>query len=157
MHERAFGLNLSLAEKPVLTENDVMLIECPNCAAAFQVPARVLTDRTRPLRCGQCRTVFPIPDPPAPEPMTWRDPEPPPVAEAPLVPLGAAEVSPEPTQTQEPLTEPANDASRHLLRAAWAASIVLLVGGGLAAIIKRDALMEAWPPVARLFAALGLA
>jgi hypothetical protein len=39
---------------------------------------------------------------------------------------------------------------------AWAASIALLIGGGLAAIIKRDALMEAWPPLARLFGALGL-
>jgi hypothetical protein len=42
------------------------------------------------------------------------------------------------------------------LRAAWAASIALLIGGGLAAIIKRDVVMGAWPPAARLFAALGL-
>jgi hypothetical protein len=28
--------------------------------------------------------------------------------------------------------------------------------GGLAAIIKREALVEAWPPATRLFSALGL-
>jgi hypothetical protein len=39
---------------------------------------------------------------------------------------------------------------------AWAASIALLIGGGLVAIIKRDVVMEAWPPAARLFGALGL-
>ncbi|MFM8615755.1 MAG: zinc-ribbon domain-containing protein, partial [Alphaproteobacteria bacterium] len=37
-----------------------MLIECPKCGAGFQVPERLLRDRTRPLRCGQCGTVFPM-------------------------------------------------------------------------------------------------
>ncbi|MCA3360871.1 MAG: zinc-ribbon domain-containing protein [Roseomonas sp.] len=130
-----------------------MLIECPNCAAAFQVPERLLIDRARPLRCGQCRAVFPMPDPRAPEPMTRQERDPPPAAEPPVAPAPL----PAAAGPEAPLAEPANDASTRLLRAAWAASIALLVGGGLAAIIKRDALMEAWPPAARLFAALGLA
>ena len=50
----------------------------------------------------------------------------------------------------------ANGASSRGLRAAWAASILLLIGGGLAAIVQRDAVMAAWPPAARLFGALGL-
>jgi hypothetical protein len=66
------------------------------------------------------------------------------------------ELRPEPEPAEETLAEAANEASARRLRAAWAASIALLIGGGLAAIIKRDALMEAWPPAARLFGALGL-
>jgi predicted Zn finger-like uncharacterized protein len=138
-----------------------MLIECPNCNAGFQVQERLLVDRTRPLRCGQCRTVFPMPDPPAPEPFAFRAPEPPPpspVAEEPRpAPRPVLEETlPEPVAALETPAEVAQGASSRRLRAAWAASIALLLGGGLAAIIKRDALVEAWPPAARLFSALGL-
>ena len=139
-----------------------MQIECPSCGAGFQVPERMLRDRTRPLRCSQCRTVFPMPALPAPapepEPMAWRAPEPPPlrvVEEPPPAPV-IEELLPEPEPEEETLAEAANEASARKLRAAWAASIALLIGGGLTAIIKRDVVMEAWPPAARLFAALGL-
>ena len=137
-----------------------MQIECPSCGAGFQVPERMLRDRTRPLRCSQCRTVFPMPALPAPEPepMAWRAPEPPPlrvVEEPPPAPV-IEELLPEPEPSAETLAEAANEASARKLRAAWAASIALLIGGGLTAIIKRDVVMEAWPPAARLFAALGL-
>lgn len=137
-----------------------MLIECPKCEAGFQVPERLLVDRARPLRCGQCGTIFPMPDPPEPEPMAWREPEPPPppAADPPRPAPVAEERHPEPLlaeQTSE-TAEAANEAPSRGLRAAWAASIALLIGGGLAAIIQREALADAWPPAARLFAALGL-
>ena len=140
-----------------------MLIECPKCEAGFQVPERLLRDRTRPLRCGQCGTVFPMPEPPAPEPepVAFRAPEPPrpaPVVAEPRpepVPL-AEEPRPEPRGAGDTPPEAATGAASRGLRVAWAASIALLLGGGLAAIIKRDAVMEAWPPAARLFAVLGL-
>jgi predicted Zn finger-like uncharacterized protein len=134
-----------------------MLIECPNCNAGFQVQERLLVDRTRPLRCGQCQTVFPVPEPPAPEPMTWQEPEPPPPPPAAPPPpaLAVEEPGPEALVAEE-ASEAANDAPSRGLRAAWAASIVLLIVGGLAAIIKREALVEAWPPATRLFSALGL-
>ena len=139
-----------------------MQIDCPSCGAGFEVPERLLRDRTRPLRCSQCRTVFPMPHLPAPEPepepMAWRAPEPPPlrvVEEPPPAPV-IEELLPEPEPAEETLAEAANEASARRLRAAWAASIALLIGGGLTAIIKRDVVMEAWPPAARLFAALGL-
>lgn len=140
-----------------------MLIECPKCAAGFQVPERLLRDRSRPLRCGQCGTVFPAPEPPAPEPepFAFRAPEPP--APAPMVEeprqaptLVAEEPRPEPLAAGDATLEATPGPASRGLRAAWAASIALLLGGGLAAIIKRDAVMEAWPPAARLFAALGL-
>ena len=137
-----------------------MQIECPSCSAGFEVPERLLRDRTRPLRCSQCRTVFPMPAPPMPEPepAARRAPEPPPpraVEEPPPAPV-IKELRPEPEPAAETPPEAANEASSRGLRAAWAASIALLIGGGLAAIIKRDVVMEAWPPAARLFAALGL-
>jgi predicted Zn finger-like uncharacterized protein len=162
-HGRGGWLNLSLAEKPLVTENRRMLIECPKCAAGFQVPERLLRDRNRPLRCGQCGTVFATPEPPAPEPepFAFRAPEPP--APAPMVEeprpaptLVAEELSPKSEVAHDTQPEAAQGASSRGLRAAWAASIVLLIGGGLAAIIKRDVVMEAWPPAARLFGALGL-
>ena len=140
-----------------------MLIECPKCEAGFDVPERLMRDRARPLRCGQCGTVFPMPEPPAPEPepVAFRAPEPPrpaPVVAEPRpepVPL-AEEPRPEPRGAGDTPPEAATGAGSRGLRVAWAASIALLLGGGLAAIIKRDAVMEAWPPAARLFAALGL-
>ena len=140
-----------------------MLIECPKCQAGFQVPERLLRDRARPLRCGQCGTVFPMPEPPAPEPepVAFRAPEPPPLApvvEDPRLermPL-AEEPRPETPGAGDTPPEAATGATSRGLRVAWAASIALLLGGGLAAIIKRDAVMEAWPPAARLFAVLGL-
>jgi predicted Zn finger-like uncharacterized protein len=160
-HGRGGGLNLSLAEKPLLAENRRMLIECPKCAAGFQVPERLLRDRNRPLRCGQCGTVFATPEPPAPEPepFAFRAPEPPaPMVEEPreAPTLVAEELSPKPEVAHDTQPEAGQGAASRGLRAAWAASIALLLGGGLAAIIKRDAVMEAWPPAARLFAALGL-
>ena len=134
-----------------------MLIECPNCNAGFQVQERLLVDRTRPLRCGQCQTVFPVPDPPAPEPMTWQEPEPPPPPPAAPPPPAWAVEEPRPeTLVAQEASEAPHEASSRGLRAAWAASIVLLMVGGLAAIIKREALVEAWPPATRLFSALGL-
>jgi predicted Zn finger-like uncharacterized protein len=137
-----------------------MLIECPNCNAGFQVQERLLVDRTRPLRCGQCRTVFPMPalPVPEPEPMAWRAPEPPPprAVEEPPPPAWAVEEPRPETLVAQEASEAPHEASSRGLRAAWAASIVLLIVGGLAAIIKREALVEAWPPATRLFSALGL-
>jgi predicted Zn finger-like uncharacterized protein len=160
-HGGAVSLNLLLAEKAAVTENRGMLIACPSCRAGFEVPERMLRDRARPLRCGQCRTVFPVPELPAPEPLAFRAPEPPPpppVLEEPRpAPKPALdETWPEPVAAPETSAEVPQGASLRGLRAAWAASIALLLGAGLAAIIKRDAVMEAWPPAARLFAALGL-
>ena len=48
------------------------------------------------------------------------------------------------------------DASWALARA-WAASVVLVLCGATALVVFRQGLMEAWPPAARLFMALGLA
>jgi hypothetical protein len=41
--------------------------------------------------------------------------------------------------------------------AAWAASLVILVALGFAAVHFRTEIMQAWPPSARAYALLGLA
>ena len=167
-------LNLSLAETLGLTENSQMLIQCPDCAAAFEVPERLLADPSRPLRCSQCRTVFPIPESAAPKTKGWREPEavaapapppppvpaPPPVAieQPPIAPAASAPEAPdEPLVASDSPPEATNDdASSRRLRAAWVASFMVLILGGVGAVAKRAEIMEAWPPSARLFAALGL-
>ncbi|MBM3588669.1 MAG: hypothetical protein FJX33_12905 [Alphaproteobacteria bacterium] len=146
-----------------MTENRNMLSECPNCLAGFDVPKRLLRDRARPLRCGQCGTLFPMPKPPAPEPKSFsrNDSPPPPPAEEPrpaappTLAVEEAQSEPEPHRDSSP-PEPVHGASPRGLRAAWAASITLLIGGGIATIINPEALADAWPPAARLFAPLGL-
>jgi predicted Zn finger-like uncharacterized protein len=163
-------LNLSLAETLGLTENRQMLIQCPDCAAAFEVPERLLADPSRPLRCSQCRTVFPIPESAAPKTKGWRDPEPmapapspvpapPPAAveEPPATKAAAPQPPDEPLAARESPPEAANDdASSRRLRAAWVASVLVLILGGVGAVAQRAEIMEVWPPSARLFAALGL-
>jgi predicted Zn finger-like uncharacterized protein len=163
------GLNLSLAEKRALGENGRMLIRCPDCAAAFEVPERLLTDPTRPLRCSQCRTIFPIPEAALPKTGSWGEaaavapliPPPPPrpvaVEEPTAAQASAAELTAEPLVARASSPEPASDevASRRL-RAAWGASALVLILGGIGAIAKRAEIMDAWPPSVRIFAALGL-
>ena len=107
--------------------------------------------------------VFAVPEAPAPVAEAPVSIAPEAAAPAPEAPSAAPapmpapeETPPEPLVAGAPLTEAANETPSRGLRVAWAASIALLIGGGLAAIIKRDALMEAWPPAARLFGALGL-
>ena len=155
----------------MLTENRRMLIQCPDCAAAFEVPERLLVDPTRPLRCSQCRTVFPIPESAAPKTKGWEraepvaapPPRPPPAArpvaeqEPPAAQAMAPEAPAEPLVARDSPPEPANDGvSSRRLRAAWVASILVLILGGVGAIAKRAEIMEAWPPSARVFSALGL-
>ena len=40
---------------------------------------------------------------------------------------------------------------------AWAASLALLIAAGAALYVWRGPVTQAWPPAARLYAALGLA
>ncbi|MFN8983745.1 MAG: hypothetical protein ACK5X9_14655 [Alphaproteobacteria bacterium] len=88
--------------------------------------------------------------------MARRAPEAWPVEEAPPPPAMAEALRPEALMAPESPPVTADSTPDRRLRVAWAASIALLIGGALAAVIMRDAVMEAWPPTARLFSALGL-
>jgi len=125
-----------------------MRIACPSCAAEYDVPDRLLAGTGQRLRCARCAAEFALAGAPAPAapieaPLlaAMPEPEPPPV---PRVPLAAASEAPEPAQ---PVA----------LRRAWAASVAVVIGAAGSLLLFRGAVMEAWPPTVRLFAALGLA
>ena len=132
-----------------------MLILCPSCGATYDVP----TSRLRPgrkVRCAQCGTDW-VPldedeadasaDPALPEvEVRFGDEEP---AAAPPVTLGVTAMDRLAAQT----TARRGGAA---LRGAWAASLLLLVGGLVAAFVWRAELMLLWPPSTRLYAILGL-
>ena len=146
-----------------------MRIACPACAAAYEVPDRLLAGPARTLRCSRCGTEFALPraearEPVAPPPAEAAPPEPspPPPAVAPEPPIPAApppaaaprpEPRPEPRAFAQPVPEPASPA---LLRA-WVATIAVVLAVIVALLVFRAEVMAAWPASRRLFAALGLA
>ncbi len=163
-----------------------MRIACPTCAAAYEVPDAVLAAGPRLLRCARCSTEFPaalreaevrpepaapsepapdpIPEPPAEPPPQDASPAPdpaPPAAEPPPELAVAPRDRPPPTRGPsasspiEPLVSPAAPGQR-ALAAAWIASVGA-IGAGLFALLHWQAeIAAAWPPAARLYAALGL-
>lgn len=149
-----------------------MRIACPACAAAYEVPDRLLAGAPRMLRCARCGASFalprlespaPAPAEPPPEPevaaappvespppaVAVTEPDPPPEVPAPDVAVPPEHLAPEPLARRD---EPPPRA----LVGAWAASIAAVVLGALSLLIFRATVMEAWPPSTRLFAALGL-
>jgi predicted Zn finger-like uncharacterized protein len=159
-----------------------MRIACPNCAATYEVPDKLLAAGPRPLRCARCRhewqatpadAMAPAPALPVPAgaPPPERFPPMPPQAAAPTVPdLVVDELPPQrpppargPRQ-HTPITPlPAGaegaveDRAKALALAAWAASILLLIGVAAGAVVWRQQIMAVWPPSERVFTALGLA
>lgn len=163
----------------------VMRIACPNCAAAYEVPDTALASGPRLLKCARCGHQFqaalpeapkpeaaePPPPPeaaaPAPPPPEPPPPEPPPPE--PLPPEPAPEPAPPPAEEAErpPPTRgparhspieplPAPPARDTRLVMAWILSLAVLGGAGWAAVHYRAEVMQAFPPAARLYLALGL-
>ena len=119
-----------------------MRLICPSCTAAYDVPDDRLGTGPRRLRCTRCTHQWtlqpaPAPLPPAPAPL---------IAEARLTPAVSF-----PDYEEE---QPGWD--RRAL-AAWAASIVVLVGLVAAAVQFRAEVMRGWPPSQRVYAVLGYA
>lgn len=124
-----------------------MRIECPNCAAAYDVPESMLSPG-RQVRCARCGQGWaPVAAPP-PEPAPRRS------GTAPVQPVSALSVGlpplrPEPLKRAGP--EPRGG---HGALWAWLLSL-LVVAAVLAALwIWRDQVAAAWPPAARLFQAI---
>ncbi|MBB5694152.1 hypothetical protein [Muricoccus pecuniae] len=79
-----------------------------------------------------------------------------------VFPVGRGEEPPPPAYPSALVLVPSAPAAAAkrplaLLAAAWAASVLLLAGAAAAAWSWRVDLVEAWPPAARAFIALGLA
>ncbi len=163
-----------------------MRIACPACAAAYEVPDRLLAGPARTLRCSRCGADFALPRATAPEPVapppaevTAPEPPPPPVVAAPEPPLPSPEPepAPEPEAKPEPppVVAPIAAAPRpeplamtarapvvqaepsRALAGAWIASLVVVLGAVLGFFAFHAKVMELWPASTRLFAALGLA
>jgi predicted Zn finger-like uncharacterized protein len=135
-----------------------MLILCPSCEASYDVP----DERMRPgrkVRCAQCGAEWiPVPVPPeqevpdAVEGMTSPDSDEYAADDADLGPPPA----PVATGMARLTMGPASGQGRAALRAAWIASVVLLVAAIGAGYALRDQFMQMWPPSARVYDALGL-
>ena len=134
-----------------------MRIECPACAATYEVPE----DRLAPgrlVRCARCGSDW-MPLPPAPVPEPALAPEP--AAEAePEVPsprlAPSPAVVPLPARALERLKAPRLRLHLSALSIAWALSVIVLLAAMWGAYAGRDAIMRAWPPSVRAYAALGL-
>jgi predicted Zn finger-like uncharacterized protein len=133
-----------------------MRIECPACAATYEVPE----DRLAPgrlVRCARCGSDWmPLPPEPIAEPV--REPEP--AEPEPEVP--SPRLAPSPAVVPLPAPALERDEAPHLrlhlsaLSIAWALSVIVLLAGIWGAYAGRDAIMHAWPPSVRAYAALGL-
>jgi predicted Zn finger-like uncharacterized protein len=131
-----------------------MRIVCPNCAATYEVPMALLKPG-QTVRCARCAREW-TPPFDAPPPMAGE----PPMSDTRPEPLSAPEEPREPfARPIHPPPLPPKPVARSggvALRLAWVASLVVLgvlVWGGYA---QRTAIMQAWPPSIRVYAALGL-
>lgn len=137
-----------------------MRIACPDCSSAYDVPD-ALIGAGRLLRCSKCAHEWvvtpPGGEPPGGEPPGAEMPgaekpgaepatvEPPPARQLPL--RAPQRVPPGPPQPMLP----AQRAGRPLaLWGAWAASLLLVAGLAAAIWAARGAIIEAWPPAARI-------
>ena len=126
-----------------------MRVSCPNCAAEYEVPSDRLNAR-RKVRCARCDSV-------------WA-----PVQEAQTVASDNEAVEPlekpaDSVPTDQPVIGGATAMDRLAatsvprnsigLRAAWVASVVLLVGSAAATVTWRGRIVQAWPASALVFGA----
>jgi len=129
-----------------------MRIVCPVCSAAYEVRDALLVPG-RAVRCTRCNEQWlPIKAiPPAPTEATREPPATPRQEQFSAAP-------PPLTAMERVASQPA--AVPHAsfgLRAAWAASLVVVLLFGWGVIAWRTDLMRAWPPSTRLYDAIGLA
>ena len=121
-----------------------MQLACPACAATYQVPD-ALIGGGRQMQCVRCGEGWFATAPSYAE-MSVPSPS----------ALAAPRIAP---PAQPLLSEPADAApmgGSRKLALAWSASIIVWLGGLYALCHARLVLAEAWPPIARLYAALGL-
>jgi predicted Zn finger-like uncharacterized protein len=152
-----------------------MRIICPACAAAYEVPDRLI-GTGRSLRCRSCghawrvdpeagkaesppagtaappSPVPPSPAPPLPDPGPL--PDQPPFAVPPGLPgqRRAPQLIDPPLPRPEAMPRPTGLA----LRLAWAASLFVVLAGVAALWLFRTEIAEAWPPAARLYLLFGM-
>lgn len=146
-----------------------MRIECPRCAARYEVADRLIGPAGKSVRCAKCGAVWlaggsaarvPEPPPQWPEP-----PQRPAVSQTSPAPLEPRE---DPALAEFRAAQSAKDAAeaarppsrpRSLMPAAilgWVATVAVLGAAAWGAYAHREAVIEAWPPSERVYLALGL-
>ena len=121
-----------------------MRIDCPSCAASYEVSDHLLAGR-KTVRCARCGRDW---APASVSPALVSDVAVPPEGFLDPPRPGLDEVEPAP---------PPDRFSSPGLRLAWAASVLVLLAGLAAAVFWHDRIARAWPPSLRVYAALGLA
>jgi predicted Zn finger-like uncharacterized protein len=142
-----------------------MRIVCSSCSAAYDVPDSLITPG-RIVRCARCGSEWaPVQAGTATQRPAPGKATPPALVEqaiisalrVPAADSSLATVPPRQLSAMERLAaHPAWPVSRVRLRLAWAASLALIVFLGWAAYAWRAQIVEAWPPSARMYAALGM-
>lgn len=124
-----------------------MRIDCPTCAASYDVPDALLVGRksVRCARCGGQWTPNLIAGEGAP-PEGFPDP----------VPAAPAAFEPTAHPPSRLAPRPAPAPRSRALGLAWAASVLVLLAGLGAAVAWRGPIARAWPPSLRVYATLGL-
>jgi predicted Zn finger-like uncharacterized protein len=144
-----------------------MRVACPECAAEYHLPpalaARVAEGRS--VRCARCGASW-VPEAPGGEDEAGDTAVP---MDAPAPPQAFEAGEPPPRPSSAPLPSPSPSAAAETAEAgapegrsggrvaglAWGASVLLLALAAGAAWHWRVDLVEAWPPAARVFIALG--
>lgn len=153
-----------------------MRIACPSCAAEYDVPEAALAAGPRLMRCTRCGHRFeaaappPAEPPPAPAPEPAPEPAPDPAPDPGAPRRGASALRPESAPPAEPPAPPPPPAlapaperpldpppqpPRGALILAWLLSLAVLAGLGWALWRYRDAIIESFPPAARLYGLFG--
>ena len=117
-----------------------MRLTCPSCAATYEVPSASLRPGRR-AQCAHCGTIWV----PISEELGVAPPEP--KSDALTTPEAQRDPLPGPAlSAMDRLAAPAPRRSLVALRAAWALSVLLLVGSVAAAYAWRGRVVHAWPP-----------
>jgi predicted benzoate:H+ symporter BenE len=119
-----------------------MRIVCPSCEVAYEVPQPVL-ERRLLLRCARCAHEF-RPD--------WHDPAPVFADDSGAVDDAVAEAG---GDAPAAAAAGVSREERVQVLAAWGASLVVIIIGIWLGIAFRQPVMNAWPPSARVYSALG--
>lgn len=151
-----------------------MRVVCPNCAAAYEVPTRLIGAGPRPMRCARCAHVW-TPSIQADGPPVYS-----PALRTPAGPVTDVPQSPgvEPTgplpasrpfpklapyrargldEVPAPLPPALPPARGQAAAIGWVFTVVVLAALAGAAWQWRTQVMTAWPPSERVYRALGLA
>ncbi len=119
-----------------------MILTCPTCSTRYLLdPARLGGDG-RLVRCGKCSH-------------TWHQAPPPdmPKAVDPL-PFVTEEIRPIPPGSNLPAFPPVRRQRSNA--AGWVALLVVVIAILAAGLVAREQIVQAWPPAAKLYSAVGL-